>query len=227
MRIYLLIVLFGFVLSLVFFSPDPTLGITLEVIVAKVQDVYQNTKDFKAEFIQESTLKSISKTQVANGKIYFKNPGKLRWDYYHPNKQEVVTDGKTLWMYIPQDKQVMINKLSNVYQSNTSTFFLSGMGNLKRDFDIQMVKQTLDNGEKDYTLKLVPKEPQSNLNELFLVVNKTTFQVMETYFYDFYGNLIRIKFKNPVVNRGLSDSIFIFTIPEGVEVIEPPQMPQN
>jgi len=227
MGIYRFTLLFGVVLTLLLSFPNPTFGIPLEEIVAKVQGVYQRTKDFKAEFIQESTLKSLNKTQVARGKIYFKNPGKLRWDYYHPTKQEIVTDGKTLWMYMPQDKQVMISELSRVYRSNTSTFFLSGMGNLKRDFDIQLVQPTLNNEEKGYLLKLVPKEPQSNLNELFLLVDRVTFQVAETYFYDFYGNIIRIRFKNPVINRGLSDSIFVFTIPKGVDVIEPPQMPQN
>ncbi|MEW6616235.1 MAG: outer membrane lipoprotein chaperone LolA [Thermodesulfobacteriota bacterium] len=227
MGIYRFILLFGVILTLSLSFPNPTLGIPLEEIVAKVQGVYQRTKDFKAEFIQESTLKTLNKTQVAKGKIYFKNPGKLRWDYYHPDKQEVVTDGKTLWMYMPQDRQVMISELSKVYRSNTSTFFLSGMGNLKRDFDVQLVQPTLNNGEKGYLLRLVPKEPQSNLNELFLLVDRVTFQVMGTYFNDFYGNLIRIKFKNPVVNLGLSDSIFVFTIPKGVEVIESPQMLQN
>jgi outer membrane lipoprotein carrier protein len=226
-EIYRFIILFGVLVILLVFFPKPASCIPLEEIVAKVQVVYQRTKDFKAEFIQESTLKSLNKTQMAKGKIYFKNPGKLRWDYYSPNKQEIVTDGKTLWMYMPQDKQVMISELSKVYRSNTSTFFLSGMGNLKRDFDVQLVKPTLNNEEKGYLLKLVPKEPQSNLNELFLLVDRVTFQVMETYFYDFYGNLIRIKFKNSVLNRGLSDSIFVFTIPKGVEVIESPQILQN
>ncbi|RJP56974.1 MAG: outer membrane lipoprotein carrier protein LolA [Deltaproteobacteria bacterium] len=225
--IYRFILLFGVVLILSVSSPKPALCIPLEEIVAKIQGVYQRTKDFRAEFIQESTLKTLNKIQVAKGKIYFKNPGKLRWDYYHPDKQEVVTDGKTLWMYMPQDRQVMISELSKVYRSNTSTFFLSGMGNLKRDFDVQLVQPTLNKEEKGYLLKLVPKEPQANLNELFLLIDKVTFQVMETYFNDFYGNLIRIKFKNPVINRGLSDSIFVFTIPKGVEVIEPPQMSRD
>ena len=225
--IYQFMLLFGMVLVVLASFPQMVSGIPLEEIVAKVQEVYQKTEDFKAEFTQESTLKSLNKTQVAKGKIYFKNPGKLRWDYNDPNKQEIVTDGKTLWMYIWQDKQVIISELSNAYRSNISTFFLSGMGNLKRDFDIKLVEPTLHSEGKGYLLRLVPKKPQPNLNELFLLIDKVNFQVVETYFYDFYGNLIRIKFKNPIINRGLSDSIFVFTIPEGVEVVTPPQISQD
>jgi outer membrane lipoprotein carrier protein len=216
--------LFGALFVLPVLFPELASGIVLEEIIDKVQGVYKGTKDFKAEFIQESIIKSIDKTEVSKGKIYFKNPGKLRWDYDVPDRQEIVTDGKTLWMYVPQDRQVMINKLSDVYQSNTSTFFLFGMGDLKRDFYIHLVKPDSNDVEKGYILKLTPKESQPNISELFLLIDKATFQVIETYFYDFYENFIRIKFKNAVINRGLSDSLFVFTIPKCVEVLEAPQM---
>ena len=224
MRVLRSILLFAAIFVLPALFPKLASGIALQEIIDRVQDVYKGTKDFKAEFIQESIIKSIDKTEISKGRIYFKNPGKLRWDYDIPAKQEIVTDGKTLWMYVAQDRQVMINKLSDVYQSNTSTFFLFGMGDLKRDFDIHLVGSDSNTVEEGYILKLIPKEPQPNINELFLLIHKATFQVMETYFYDFYENFIRIKFRNSVINRGLSDSLFVFTIPKGVEVLEAPQM---
>ncbi|HIE00862.1 MAG TPA: outer membrane lipoprotein carrier protein LolA, partial [Thiotrichaceae bacterium] len=30
--------------------------------------------------------------------FYFKKPKKMRWDYETPDKQEIVTDGTTLWI---------------------------------------------------------------------------------------------------------------------------------
>ncbi|MFH1624213.1 MAG: outer membrane lipoprotein chaperone LolA [Pseudomonadota bacterium] len=224
MRTYTFSLLFGMILIILVSFSKPVAGIPLGEIVAKVQEVYQRIEDFKAEFIQESTLKSLNKTQVARGEVYFKNPGRIRWNYNDPTKQEIVTNGKTLWIYLPQDKQVTVSDLSGVYQSNISTLFLSGMGDLKRDFDIQLASSTLQAEARGYLLKLVPKELQPNVNELFLVVNKDTFQVVETYFYDFYGNLIRIKFKNLVTNRGVPDSLFVFTVPKDVEVIEAPHI---
>ncbi|MDY6853348.1 MAG: outer membrane lipoprotein chaperone LolA [Thermodesulfobacteriota bacterium] len=224
MRVIRSILLLAAIFALPALFPKLASSIALQEIIERVQNVYKGTKDFRAEFIQESTVKSINKTEVSKGRIYFKNPGKLRWDYDIPAKQEIVTDGKTLWMYVAQDRQVMINKLSDVYQSNTSTFFLFGMGDLKRDFDIHLIGSDSNTVEEGYILKLIPREPQPNINELFLVIHNDTFQVKETYFYDFYENFIRIKFKNSMINRGLSDSLFVFTIPEGVEVLEAPLM---
>lgn len=197
-------------------------GASLDDIILKIQNVYHETRDLTADFIQESTLRSIDRTQTARGKIYFKNPGKLRWDYKSPAKQEIVTDGKTLWMYLPEDNQVIMNELSKVYRSSTSTFFLMGMGNLKRDFHIELLPSPSEEGENDYSLKLVPNEQQSNFDELFLSVDKSNFLVTEIYFNDFYGNFIRIKFKNISVNKGLPDSLFLFHIPEGVDIVKPP-----
>lgn len=201
--------------------PGSVFGLPLEEIINGVQEVYQRTGDLRADFVQISTLVSLNKTQTAKGKLYFKNPGKLRWDYIDPTKQEIVTDGETLWMYMSEDRQVIVNEFSKVYPSNTSAFFLSGMGNLKRDFVVEQVAPTNDDEEKGYLLRLIPKEEQSNVDELFLWVDKGTFLVVETYFHDFYGNFIRIKFENPVINRGLPDSLFVFTIPEDAEVVDP------
>ena len=221
-----LVPLFALVFVLLTFLPGPCLGIPLEEIVAKVQDVYQRTKDLKADFTQESTLKSLDKTQTATGEIYFKNPGKLRWDYNTPTKQEIVTNGETLWMYIYEDRQVVVSNFSEVYQSNTSAFFLSGMGDLKRDFHVRLGEPTDEDDGNSYVLRLIPREQQSNIEELFLLIDKDSFLVVETYFHDFYGNLIRIRFKNHKINRGLQDSMFIFKIPDDVDVIEQPSISQ-
>ena len=217
------------VVLLVLFSslPDFASDIPLERIIANVQEMYQRTKDIEADFFQESTIKSLNKTQIAKGKFYFKTPSKLRWDYNDPTKQEIVTDGNTLWMYIADDRQVTVNAFSSVYRSNTSAFFLSGMGDLDRDFDVQLEKPSVHDEEKAFLLRLTPKEQQANIDKLFLLVDRGTFLVLETYFNDFYGNLIRIRFKNMVINQGLPDSMFTFTIPEGVDVVEPPQMFQD
>ena len=210
----------GVILYVFAFLPGPVFAVPLEEIINNVQRTYRETEDLTADFIQESTLKSLNKTQTATGKIYYKNQGKLRWDYKGTTKQKIVTDGETLWMYLPEDNQVIINQLSKVYQSNTSAFFLSEMGDLKKDFDIQLVGATPGDEDKGYQLKLIPREQQSSFDEIFLWVDKINFLVVETYFYDFYGNLIRIKFRNHRVNNGLPDSMFVFTVPKDAEVIE-------
>jgi outer membrane lipoprotein carrier protein len=69
---------------------------SLDEIVTKVQKQYDTHADFKAQFIQESMVKSLGKKQSSEGTVYFKKPGKMRWTYQKPFKQEIISDGKTL-----------------------------------------------------------------------------------------------------------------------------------
>ncbi len=55
-------------------------ALPIEEIVAKVQEQYDTHEDFKASFVQESLVKSLGKKQVAEGMVYFKKPGKMRWN---------------------------------------------------------------------------------------------------------------------------------------------------
>jgi outer membrane lipoprotein-sorting protein len=42
------------------------------------------------------------------------------------------------------------------------------------------------------------------------------------YLYDPFGNLTKVKLKDIQVDKGVSDSLFDFKVPSGVEVIKPP-----
>ena len=47
-------------------------------------------------------------TIPATGVVYLKKGGKLRWEYTQPTPQEIVSDGKTLWVYTPALNQVNV-----------------------------------------------------------------------------------------------------------------------
>ena len=37
------------------------------------------------------------------GKVYFSQPGRMRWDYDSPEKKLFLVDGKNVWYYVPAD----------------------------------------------------------------------------------------------------------------------------
>ena len=151
-------------------------GISLEGILDKVQNQYDIHKDFKAQFFQESLIKSLGKKQKAEGKVYFKKPGKMRWIYTDPYKQEIISDGQTLWTYRPADKQVVVAKMAQAFQSQTPTTFLAGLGNLKRDFQARFGEEPSPG--KNYLLEMTPLEAHGSLEKLFLQVDEKTFNIL-------------------------------------------------
>jgi outer membrane lipoprotein carrier protein len=200
--------------------------LSLDQVIAKVQEVYERTEDIRADFEQETGLKSWGKTQVARGKVSFKKNGRMSWEYTMPMAQKIISDGKKVWYYIPQDRQVTVYEMNQGLQSEIASNMILGKGNLKKEFDVEM--ENVPAGEKKYyRLRLKPLKPQAGINRIVLSVDKNSFQVFQTEIIDAFGNSNCIKFSHITVNSHLPDSLFTFIVPEGVEVMTSPKAPES
>ena len=81
----------------------------MEEILKNVEKRYA-ASDFSTRFYQTLTLKAMDITDNATGRAFFKRPGMMRWEYEKPDRQIIITDSDTLWIYRPDDDQVMIGK---------------------------------------------------------------------------------------------------------------------
>lgn len=189
----------------------------LTTIIDNVQAEYERTRDIQAAFIQMSLIKSVNQTRESRGVVYFKKPGKMRWEYTDPDPQLLVSDGKTLWFYVAEDSQVIIQNAEDAYGSKTPVTFLSGMGKLQNDFYIKLLPAS--EGTSAYTLELLPKQPQPDVAKLILSVDPATHRIVHTAVYDPYGNITDIYLENIETNTDLPDAMFGFEIPDGVDVI--------
>ena len=64
--------------------------------------------DLRADFTQTAFNKSLNQNINAQGTVYLKKGGKLRWEYTQPTAQEIVSDGKKLWVYTPSQRGFVI-----------------------------------------------------------------------------------------------------------------------
>ena len=193
---------------------------SLNEIVSKVQGQYDAHGDFKADFVQESLVKSLGRKQVSEGVVFFKKPGKMRWNYQKPFKQEIVSDGKTLWSYRPEEKQVLMSPMSQAAQGKVPSTFLAGLGNLQTDFQIRWGKEP--SPQDPYFLELTPNEFQGSLEKLFLLVDRESYRILQAKIQDVMGNTTQISFSKTQFDNRLADSLFVFTPPKGVEVFQMP-----
>jgi len=194
----------------------------LEIVVDKIQNKYEEITDFHAKFTQEATVKALDKVQKSEGEVWFKKPGKMRWNYYTPEKDEIVSDGKTLWFYDVAEKQVIESPLAQVSDTQNTTSLLSGLGNIKEVFDASFADTTDTNSNGNYMLELKPKNGEEQYNKAVVAFDKDTMVVRSIYLYDPFGNLTTISLKDIEIDSGVQDSLFSFTVPSGVEVIRPP-----
>ncbi len=199
----------------------------LDAVVDKIQKKYEQITDFHAGFSQEAEVKALNKVQKAEGEVWFKKPGKMRWNYYSPAKDEIISDGNTLWYYNQEEKQVIETPLSKVSDTETTSTLLSGLGNIKELFDVSFANADgLGAGAGSYLLDLKPKTEEESYNKVTIAVDKNTMLVNTMYLYDPFGNLTTVNLTNISIDKGVSDSLFVFNVPAGVEVIKPPSMSQ-
>jgi outer membrane lipoprotein carrier protein len=212
------------ILGLLFTSSAGYSGQTesIDVVVDKIQKRYEEIEDFHADFTQEATVKALNTVQKSDGEVWFKKPGKMRWNYYEPYKDQIVSDGRTLWFYNEEEKQVIESPLNQVSDTETTSTLLSGLGKIKELYRTSFSESGEFEADGSYLIDLKPKEEGEDYNKVTLSINKNTMMVNTLYLYDPFGNLTKVLLKNIEIDKGVSDSLFNFEVPSGVEVIKPP-----
>lgn len=191
---------------------------TLDRVVDRVQSYYDSVRDFVADFEQEYTSAAMGETRTSHGRVFFKKPGKMRWDYAAPTERYLISDGRQLWIYEPEYGQYFTESLSES-QLPAALRFLMGEGDLRENFTISLG----DARGGRTVLNLEPKVPNSQYARLRFVVDDETGAVEETVIFDAIGNQNRLKFTNARQNQGLPDSGFDFEPPSGAVQIEAPR----
>jgi outer membrane lipoprotein carrier protein len=191
-------------------------------IVQKLQSSYEKTKDLKANFVQEAMIKSIKKTQREEGKVFFKNPKNMLWEYTEPQGKKLVINSQKAWLYLSKEKVVYTQKSESIFQSKFLINFFSGSGKFKNDFIIKYAEPKALDKDGNYLLVLTPREKTSACNLVKLTIDKNNFYILQVSFDDVMGNTTTLKFSNISINTGLSQKIFQFKSPAGVEVFQMP-----
>ncbi|CAN2039144.1 outer membrane lipoprotein carrier protein [Candidatus Magnetomoraceae bacterium gMMP-15] len=204
------------------FKPASTFSqLSIDAIMEEVEKRY-SLSDFSALFFQESTLKAMEITDTASGFARFKHPGMMLWQYEKPDEQTIITDGINLWIYRPEDNQVMIGKAPSYFGEGKGASFLTDIKILRQSFDIANT-----NGDKDAPeskgnkiVKLIPKNKNPDFVKLYLCISLKNYDIIQFVSYNAYGDRTRIEFKNLQFYQTLEKSMFQFKIPDGADVVQ-------
>jgi outer membrane lipoprotein carrier protein len=189
-------------------------------VVRKVQDRYDQTQNFAADFTQEMRIEAGGQVLKSGGKVWFKRPGRMHWEYLTPEKQTIIADGTTLWIVQPADNQVLKAPLQNAFESRTPVSFLLGVARLEKDFRATLLEPAEDGKLR---LQLDPaKAEDGSLGALILDVDPETFDVTAATIRDPLGNTTRVELIAVERNGKVDDALFSFERPAGMDVIEAP-----
>jgi len=186
-----------------------------DAVARGLQTRYQGVQDFSANFVQTYRGGVLKTGSTSRGTVAVKKPGKMRWIYTSPERQEIVSDGRQTFWYVPEDKQVTVTDVGDDDQA-LPALFLSGKGDIGRDFTPSFVKAS---SASLLALKLVPRKMQPEYEYLVVALDPASLQMRALTTYDSQGGQSLIEFNNMKENSRLSDKDFVFRIPRGVKVV--------
>jgi len=188
----------------------------VDQVLSGVEKRYASSA-FSARFDIESTLKAMQVTDTAAGRLMVKYPGKMRWEYEQPDPMLFITDGVTLWMYQPQERQVTVGQAAEVLGGSQGASFLSDVRLLRQQFQIELDP----NGSSELArLKLTPRESTFDIAFIIMTIARATSDVIEVVTTNKYDDTTRIVFHDIKFQQTFPDALFEFQIPEGTDVLE-------
>lgn len=193
-------------------------GLSAAQIVTRMQEFYNRTQDFDAHFQQVNRNRLNGTQRTTEGRVRFRRPGRMRWDYTTPAGDLIVSDGRQLWTYEAEGRQAINVSMQNS-QIPSALSFLMGTGDLARDFTFRVIPEP--RYTTGYVLEGRPVTPTASYDRILFYVDRTSFQVTKTVVLDAQGNTNSFVFTGVQVNLSPAESLFQWSPPAGVSVVRP------
>ena len=184
-----------------------------EAPITQLKAFLKSSASLSADFKQVSFNKAGQASQTSVGQFYLSRPGKFRWNYLKPFAQEIVSNSDKVWFYDADLEQVTVKQLDDSLGS-TPALLLTGQVDIDEKFNLE------EQGSEENLnwIRLSPKNEESGFKYILIGLNHGQLGGMELS--DNFGQLTRIYFSNIKLNPVLSESLFNFKPPKGVDVFE-------
>ena len=185
---------------------------------------YNHLKTLKAEFTEIYQGPGVSRTE--SGTLWLKKPGRMRWDYRQPREKLFLTDSHTAFFYVPGERQARRTPLKNLDDIRSPLRYLLGKTRLQKELEGLSLAPDLTPVKKgDSILRGIPKGMKDRISEVVLEISPS-FQIDRILIREVDGTTTDFLFSNPEENVPVQDSMFHFSPPAGVEVIEQSEIAQ-
>ncbi|NTW32232.1 MAG: outer membrane lipoprotein carrier protein LolA [Bacteroidetes bacterium] len=129
--------------------------------------------------------------------------------------QIIFCDGKTVWTYLKDEKEVNVNNVSGQEDAIPTTI----LNNYSKNYKPKFIKDAVEGGKTISIIDLTPLKTKSYY-KVRIYIDKTSQQVTNTIIYDKNGSTYTYKVNKFTTNLVLAETIFSFSKTDypGVEV---------
>jgi outer membrane lipoprotein carrier protein len=186
-------------------------------VLEEVQKKYSSVNDAQAKFTQKVSFKYAKIEQAFSGSVKMKKGNRYRIE---SQQQTLVTDGKTVWLYTPATKQVLIDSYKNDPRTFSPERFLLG---LPKNFQAVLLSEDAASVGADYVLKLAPKsntESTKLFKSLKIWVAEKEWNIKKIEYIDLNDTRTVYVLSALQFDEGVPDDAFRFVPPANAEVVD-------
>ena len=174
-----------------------------------------NIHSMQADFAQTNKDARGHVLRHSSGVMMLQRPGRFRWDVKQPQPQQIITDGKQLWVYDPSLAQVTRHRMGKADVATSPAALLSdSVDQLARQYQISQLSVASQTG---LWFKLVPKTHSSMLH--WVELHFTNGQLTGMRIADNLDQVSEFSFRKIQINPAINPGLFQFLSPAGVEIV--------
>jgi outer membrane lipoprotein carrier protein len=205
-----------------------------------IENRYHSARTLRAAFLERYTEGRVT-VRLESGTAYFSRPGRMRWEYEEPEQKLFLTDGKMVWFYVPSDHTVSRAPMKESSDLRTPLSLITGRSTLTRYCKhIELLKQQADGGA--VTLRCQPRgsggssaqagdhtapsgrassaQDSGEIQEVIFDVDSKDGWLTRVVIRQAGGIELEYSFGRWQKDMDLPDSMFHFTAPKGVAIVD-------
>jgi len=195
----------------------PTLtGKNIKTVSSSLKKIQSLTGSFK----QESFNLLQGKSTVSEGSFAFKQPSLMKWIYEKPDDLVIIVGLDKIWIYDPLLENVTIQNKKAIKEISSLSFLFEPDALGENYTETNPEKSFLTVNDQEIQYYLIPKNPDPNIKELQIAINRESQLIKQFIIIDKQLNYRKVTLLNLDSQSIIGDSKFEFKIPENVEVID-------
>ncbi len=206
MKIKIFTTIFSFFVLIGFAQEQKMTNSEITAFKNEVTKETKNIKSLKTDFVQYKHMDFLSKDIETSGKMAFKAPNLLNWQYTKPYQYSIVFKNNKIYIN-DQGNKSTVDAKSKMFEKINKLIVGSVSGNMFDDNEFTIFYYKT----KDYNIaKLFPKTStiKKYIKEVNLFFPENESTVSQVKLIEPSGDYTKIVFKNKQVNAKIDDSAF-------------------
>ena len=196
---------------IIFFCALSPFAVADNPAAQQLQRFLDNTQSLSAQFEQTLVNEYNEPMQQSAGELRMQRPGKFRWDYTKPYEQNIVSNGRKIWMYDAELEQVNVRPYEQLESSPVNLL------DNQQPLDTLFTLQDMPAQEGQNWVKLIPLKADSDFQQMLVGLDNGKIKTMRLL--DNFNQQTEIIFSDLTINPSLKDDLFEFSAPQGADIM--------